>query len=303
MSKVALITGGGGGIGLAYAKALLNRGCWKVALLDISPGSAEARATELNSTFGAGLAIGFEIDVTNASAYRTTIDHVQGDFGPISLFINNAGVINCWFADIEKQVAVNLIACIRGTEMAIYDATEGLTKKASPQLDIVCTASSNGLIPADSDCAPVYCATKFGIVGFCRSLGCLAPRFNVRVNCICPVTVETSMTDPFFDSDGLTRRFLDSEGRGGVLPPEACAEVLLRIIDDPDPNFAGQVITAHPIGRSEGGVVVPVDPGGALAHLGTWRAADSEQVSSALDATLKSIAQKEMCAWSINNGD
>lgn len=106
------------------------------------------------------------------------------------------------------------------------------------------------------------------------------------------------MTAPYFDAAGETRGFLESEGRGGVLPPEACAEALLRVLDEPDPNFSGQVLTVHPAGRATRGTLVPVDPGGALAHLGTWRAAESTQVAAALEKTLAGIASGEVPAWS-----
>ena len=291
--KTAAITGGSRGIGLAYAQALLSEG-WRVAILDVA-GEQEA-AAKLCEQFGTGKAIAVRCDVSDAESFKAAFRAVQEQLGPLSLFVNNAGVVGLMFAAADKQVNVNLLGTLRGTEMALHAATQGLTKVADPPLDIVCTASSNGLVPADSDCAPVYCATKFGIIGMVRSLAFASERFNVRVNAICPVTVETGMTEPYLPPE--VREFLDKENRGGVLPPQACAEVLMRIIHDRDPQLTGQAITVHPSVRAEGGRIVPLDISGSLAHLGTWRAADSAQVSRVLDETLAGVAKGDIPAWS-----
>ena len=297
MTKSAAVTGGARGIGLAYAHAILSQGSgWKVALLDVA--GETAAAEELCREFGENLAIGIRCDVGSEHSFRTAFEEVAHRLGPLSLFINNAGIVGALFFDADKQININLMGTIRGTEMALHAATAGLTRPADPPLDIICTASSNGLVPADSDCAPVYCATKFGIIGLVRSLAFTSSRFNVRVNAICPVTVETGMTAPYLPPE--MRTFLDTDGRGGVLPPNACAEVLLRIINDRDPALAGEVFTVHPSVLPEGGRRVPLDTSatGPLGHLGQWRASDSAQVAKVLDETLAGVAKGEIPAWS-----
>jgi NAD(P)-dependent dehydrogenase (short-subunit alcohol dehydrogenase family) len=71
--------------------------------------------------------------------------------------------------DAARVIAVNLTGTVRGTEFAIKHATRGLTARAQGAgLLVVNTSSTNGLVPADCDLAPVYVATKFGIVGLTR---------------------------------------------------------------------------------------------------------------------------------------
>lgn len=194
---------------------------------------AEETASKLKLEFGDSKVFGIECDVSNAISFRSAYDAALAIFEVTSfdVFVNNAGVFGCLFSDLEKQINVNLVGTIRGTEMAIKSATLALTQRAEKPLLVACTASSNGLIPADSDLASVYVSTKFGIVGLVRSLKPLAERFDVRVNAICPVTVDTPLLEGLLPTE--VRAYLDAEGRGGVLPPSACAAALLRLIDDP----------------------------------------------------------------------
>lgn len=311
--KVAAITGAASGIGYAYATTLLKAGGWNVAVLDVK-GHPEA-ADSLSALFGSSAKIvGLHCDVADKEQLRSAFHAVEEMLGPINLLINNAGTAGTWFADAERTVNVNLLGSIRGTELAIHAATAGLTRKAEPPLDIVMTASSHGLVPADSDCIPVYTATKFGIVGLVRALAWMGPRFNVRVTAVCPVTVKTGMVPDSMLSDDMLA-FLSAEGRGGVMQPQDCATVLMRILNTPHPELAGEVLTVHPSVMAEGGRVVPLDTNGStasgashaggdrepsLAHLGVWQAAHSTVVMDLVEGTVQAIAKREVDAWSIS---
>ena len=113
----------------------------------------------------------------------------------------------------------NLLGALRGVEMALKHATRSLTRRAPRPVLIAVTSSSNGIVPADSDfapvCAPPRCrrrrpagvsarerlrriapadvATKFGINGAVRAMAPFGERFGVRVNAIAPVAVDTPM--------------------------------------------------------------------------------------------------------------
>ena len=188
------------------------------------------------------------------------------------------------------------MGAIQGTEMAIKSATHNLTTPVNPSLLVICTASTNGLVPADSDMAPVYVASKFGIVGFVRSLKILSCRFNVRVNAICPVTVLTPMTEQLLSPE--VQLYLQEDTRGGVLLPSACALALLRIIDDN--VLAGEVVTVHP-DSGPGGRVETLDPFGQFAYLGKWREDDgceADKTKEFVDAGFASIKDGSTIAFS-----
>jgi NAD(P)-dependent dehydrogenase (short-subunit alcohol dehydrogenase family) len=189
MPMVCAITGGGRGIGYAYALALAERG-YCVAIFDIA--NAAESATKLIESMSnrhgeKENVVGIDCDVSNPESFRSAFNKGLAFFNAkfYDIFVNNAAVMNTLFANTTHQVQVNLLGSMYGTEMAIKAATNDLTRpcSASQGLLVVCTASTNGLIPADCDLAPIYVATKFGIVGFVRSLKPLHSRFNVRVNC------------------------------------------------------------------------------------------------------------------------
>lgn len=289
---VAAVTGGARGIGAAYVDSLLARG-YRVAIFDLA-GAVDAAAAR-EAAFLEGRVHGFPCDVSNAASFRKAFDEGLARFevSSYTCFVCNAGVVSPLFADSERQVSVNLLGAIRGVEMAIKSATAALTRRAEPPLCIVVTASSNGLVPADSDLAPVYIATKFALVGFVRSLRPLAARFGVRVNAVAPVTVETPMVAGLLPP--AVRAFLGEEGRGGVLPASACAAALLRILDDS--SLAGDVVAVHPAAGA-GGRVVPADPGGHLTFLGAWSEEGSPAVAALVDEGLAAVASGATPGWS-----
>jgi short-subunit dehydrogenase len=108
---------------------------------------------------------------------------------------------------------------------------------------IAITSSTNGLVPADADFAPVYVATKFGINGFVHAMAPIARRLNFRINAIAPVTVQTPMVEAAGITDDM-RAFLSRHGRGGIMPPAAVAAGLLRLIDEPEINGEVRVCSA-----------------------------------------------------------
>jgi 3-oxoacyl-[acyl-carrier protein] reductase len=154
--KFACITGAARGIGLAYVHALLKREQWSVAILDVK-GAGEV-ASELSKSYGNERIIGLDCNVADKSSFKRAFDSVIEKFGSIDLFVNNAGIMRFMFSDAEDVIAVNLVGAIRGTEWVIKHATNGLTTPVSRPngLLVVSTASTNGLIPADPDMAPVY---------------------------------------------------------------------------------------------------------------------------------------------------
>jgi 3-oxoacyl-[acyl-carrier protein] reductase len=261
----AVVTGGAMGIGLAYVDILLERK-YSVCIFDIC--CLQPVIASLLIKYPDAIIRGYSCDVGSDESFRNAYNSALGDMriDYFDVFINNAGIIRNMFLDIDRQIQVNLMGAIRGTELAIKSSTQSLTKMASKPVLIVCTASTNGLIPADADMAPVYVASKFAIVGFVRSLKPIALRYNVRVNAICPVTVNTPMVQSGITSEIM--QYLDTDNRGGILEPRACARALLTLIDNTD--IAGEIITVHP-SSGESGKVELLDPLGQFDYLGAWR--------------------------------
>lgn len=292
-TKTAAVTGGAMGIGMAYVEALLQRK-YSVFIFDICE-TMDIIIDSLKKKWP-GLTIrGYTCDVGNfeslRNAYYSAIRDSNKDY--FDIFINNAGIIRNMFVDVDRQIQVNLMGAIRGTELAIKSCTQSLSKEASKSTLVVCTASTNGVIPADSDMAPIYVASKFAIVGFVRSLKPLASRYNVRVNAICPVTVNTPMVESAITQEVVD--YLNADNRGGVLEPDACARALLTLIDDP--SIYGEIITVHP-NSGVNGKVETLDALGQFSYLGAWReGGEDDPTKTFVDGSFDAIKSGAMKAF------
>eukprot|EP01123_Difflugia_compressa_P009839 TRINITY_DN339_c0_g1_i1.p1 TRINITY_DN339_c0_g1~~TRINITY_DN339_c0_g1_i1.p1 ORF type:complete len:299 (+),score=66.24 TRINITY_DN339_c0_g1_i1:113-1009(+) len=290
LPPVALVTGAARGIGRAYVITLLKKG-WCVALIDLMNTDKAIReiVQQLKGDVQDRI-LGFTCDVTVTTQVKDAMIKTKSHFGRLDLLLNNAAIYHILFSHLERTVAVNLTAVIKNTELAVKMVTDSFKKPSETPFLIVNIASCAGFIPVDADMAPVYAATKFGVIGLTRSLKFLAPKFNVRVNCICPVTVDTQVTG---DIDEETKRYLSGENRGGVIKPEACAEALLRIIEDS--SLAGEAVVVHP---SVGTKVEPLDPFGQFDYLGKWSFYKSKQTERFLDLAVQKVKSGAEIGWS-----
>jgi len=182
--KVALVTGGASGIGLATGRRLVERGA-SVAVVDRNGGAAEAAAAELG-----GVAV--EADVSRPEAWPDIVAAVVGRLGGIDLAHLNAGVTT-GEADVtrvtdaiyERAVGANVDGVFFGLRAVVPQMTERGGGA------IVATASLAGLIGFSPD--PVYCMTKHAVVGLVRSLGPQLDALGITVNAVCPGLVDTPL--------------------------------------------------------------------------------------------------------------
>jgi len=222
--KVAVITGGASGIGLATARLLAGHGA-RIVVADVNAAGAEAAARELAAT-GAE-AISVAVDVTDAEQVRRMLDAAVERFGRVDIVHNNAGVTergeDLFAPDAHRWEAVleiDLKAVILGTQLAV--------QRLRGQGDggvIVNTASMAGLVPTGA--APVYAAAKAGVVHFTRTLAPLAAE-GIRVNAVCPTYTDT----PMVRAGGEQAIEFAKQMVGGILQPEQVAEGVLELVRD-----------------------------------------------------------------------
>lgn len=180
--RVAVITGGASGIGLATAQRFTRAGA-TVVIADLADGAAIA--TELGGTF-------HRTDVSVASDVEALIAHAMEAHGRLDIMVNNAGilgpgrgVLSDSLEDIRQVIEVNLFGVIHGTKYAAAVMESGGV--------IVNTASMAGLIGFPGISA--YGASKHGVVGYTKNTAIeLGPK-GIRVNCVCPTGVQTPMLD------------------------------------------------------------------------------------------------------------
>ena len=188
--KVAIITGGAGGIGKALAEELAARGCYLV-LADINSELLEQTAAELRA--GGAELDAKTVDVRDATQVQALVEGAHRELGRIDYIFNNAGVNVCaelrdtTLEDWNLLIDVNL----RGVVHGVHAAYSIMREQGFGH--IINTASAAGLIPAAAEGA--YAATKHAVVGLSSTLRIEAASFGVKVSVVCPGLVDTPILD------------------------------------------------------------------------------------------------------------
>lgn len=189
--RVAVITGGAGGFGVAIARRLGRFGA-RIVLADIREDAAQAAARELAAT---GIpAVGVGCDVSQAAAADALAGRVLQEFGRIDILVNNAGfmgrVAPLWDltdADWNSVMAVDLTSVFLVTRAVIRPMR---SQRRGAIVSIASIAGKEGtpqLIP--------YSVAKAGIIAFTKALGKEVVDDGIRVNCVAPGVVQTPLLD------------------------------------------------------------------------------------------------------------
>lgn len=192
--RVAVVTGGGRGIGAETARALARVGA-KVAIGDLDLGAAEQIAA------GLPRALALPLDVTDRAGFTAFLDEVERRLGPIHVLVNNAGIMSLARIEDEpdditlRQLEINLHAVIHGTREAV--------RRMRPLAEgvIVNVASSAG--KAGFAGAATYSATKHGVVGLSEAVRAELYGSGVRVCCVMPAIVRTELAAGLGDARGV----------------------------------------------------------------------------------------------------
>jgi NAD(P)-dependent dehydrogenase (short-subunit alcohol dehydrogenase family) len=186
--KVALITGGGTGIGRACALAFAQEEA-RIVVAGRRREPLEAVAREIHAAGGQALAI--TCDVTEAASVAAAVKQSEEPFGRLNTIVNNAGVVVVATAehtseeDWQNVIAVNLT----GTFLVSRAALPALRRSGGGS--IVNIGSVLGLVARKQRAA--YCAAKAGVSGLTRAMALDHAPDKIRVNCICPTIVETQL--------------------------------------------------------------------------------------------------------------
>jgi len=220
--KVAVVSGGGSGIGRAVVLAMIDRGA-RVVVADIDEDGG--RQTVAMAAEKGSAAVLTRCDVTRTADLEAAFACAVNQFGRLDIAFNNAGIGGeDLFADDsgdwKRVIEIDLTAVIDATRIAVREM-----KRAGRGGVIVNTASLIGLGPMAA--APVYAAAKAGVVNFSRSLAFLAKEANIRVNTICPELVDTRMALGFGEE-----RLKELRQTGGILKPEDIAADVMELIED-----------------------------------------------------------------------
>ncbi|SCG69619.1 SDR family oxidoreductase [Micromonospora halophytica] len=236
--RVAVITGGAGGIGAALARRFAAEGAAAVVVADLDAVAAAAVAEDVGP-----VAHAVAVDVTVEDQVRELVADTERRYGRIDLFCANAGVstgagVEADDADWDRAWRVNVLHHVYAARAAL----PGMLERGGGYLLHTCSAA--GVLTAVGD-AP-YTATKHAAVGFAEWLAITYRDRGVRVSALCPQGVDTPML-----ADGLASGHLGAQviaASGAVLTPDQVADATIaglaeeRFLILPHPEVAGYAL-------------------------------------------------------------
>ena len=228
--KTAVVTGAGSGIGQATAAALDRAGMTVIAA-DLDPDAAQRTAAEGRAMHAAA------VDVRDEQSVIALIGRTREIAGRLDILVNVAGIGSTTATtDTPVEVWENVFAVnARGTFLCCKHALEPMIEQRAGV--IVNMASVAGLVGLRNRAA--YCASKGAVIAFTRALAVDHVSDGVRVNCVCPGTVDTPWVQRLVDDAGESLDQLRARQPMGRLgTPEEVAQAVLYLVSD-----AGRFVT------------------------------------------------------------
>ncbi|HEY2991037.1 MAG TPA: SDR family NAD(P)-dependent oxidoreductase, partial [Candidatus Binatia bacterium] len=202
--KIALVTGGGTGIGKAVSEAIAKKGV-RVAIASRNPSHLRSAADDL----AAASLLPVEMDVTKKDQVQKGIAKIIERWGPIDILVNNAGISGLnriddaddsrWRAIVETNLT--------GTYLVTKEVLRSMKNHAHGRIINVSSVLGKFGVPGYT----AYCATKHGLIGFTRALALEVVGRGITVNAICPGWVETEMA----------RQGIEESAANEAITPEA----------------------------------------------------------------------------------
>ena len=226
--RVAIVTGGGRGIGRAIARALAGADTF-VIVAGRTRSALESTASDLESLGGRSLAV--EMDVTSEASVSQAMREIQGVVSHIDILVNNAGVgggepiVGSDIARWRRTIDTNLVG--------MYLVSREVVPLMNAGGRIVNLSSVLGRFGVGGYTA--YCASKHGVIGFTRALALELAGRQVTVNALCPGWVDTDMAAQGMrrgaEAQGLSfeefrDRALGAVPIGRIIQPEEVAELV-----------------------------------------------------------------------------
>ena len=237
-NKIALVTGGGSGLGRATVQALAREGA-KVLVADLNLESAHETVTMVAETGGEASA--FAMDVTVATQVEAMVQMTVERYGRLDCAFNNAGIpgkVGTSVIDYEEEDWDRVIAVdLKGVWLGMKYELKQMLKQGSGV--VVNTASIAGLVGLVG--SSPYVASKHGVVGLTKTAALEFAQQNIRVNAVCPGVFRTPLVEKIIaELPEREELYLSAQPIGRMGRPEELAEAVVWLCSD-----AASFVTGH----------------------------------------------------------
>ncbi|MFD0590947.1 SDR family NAD(P)-dependent oxidoreductase [Paenibacillus sp. GCM10027627] len=239
--KIAVVTGGGSGIGRASSLKMASQGA-KIVVVDFNEDTGKETVRLIEEQ--GGEAIFVQADVSNSEDVQRYVKTAKDAYGRIDIFFNNAGIVQKFakLADVgedefDRMMGVN----VRGVFLGMKYVLKVMEEQESGV--IINTASTAGVKSEHS--ATAYSASKHAVVGLTKGAAMEYVKKGIRVNGICPGGVATALTksvEESFMSGGYVPEEIPNMRMGRYAQPEELAEVVAFLASDRASYMTGSMV-------------------------------------------------------------
>ena len=243
--KVAIVTGGGSGIGLATAQLFAEEGA-RVIVFDINASATDLSLAPSNEH---SLSSALRVDVTSAPEVESAVKEVLRIYGRLDILVNVAGgsgrkwgdgpTDSCTLEGWDKTLALNLNSVFYTCKFALQAM---LTQGCGVIVNI---SSVLGMVGGDDDFAThAYATSKGAVISLTRSIASYYASRGIRANVICPGLIETPMSQRAQESEHIRSRLPDLQPLTGDFgSPKDVAQAALYLASDESSFVTGSVLT------------------------------------------------------------